>query len=223
MTGGCECSKVGAVPIEEGMTQKTSRKKLFMIPAGTPPDVGPPPGGGAYGVRSPRPHNGQLLPPRVDRLTQLSGTERQGCSWGACRESDGRAAAQPPCACTRTQKVAWRRCCRAQLAAARRPRRSPARPGHRSRRPNKQQRKIDSYTALPVASSWPPSRQRHLWSHLSRHRARPPCRHIIRHMILSQPGAWSAEPNGQFSGPCSHCDTHSRFMSIAPRMVRGSG
>ena len=121
MTGGCECSKVGAVPIEEGMTQKTSRKKLFMIPAGTPPDVGPPPGGGAYGVRSPRPHNGQLLPPRVDRLTQLSGTERQGCSWGACRESDGRAAAQPPCACTRTQKVAWRRCYRAQLAAARRP------------------------------------------------------------------------------------------------------
>ena len=121
MTGGCECSKVGAVTIEEGMAPKTARKKLFMIPAGTPPDVGPPSGGGAYGVRSPRPHNGQLLPPRVDRLTKVSGTERQGCSWGACRESDGRAAAQPPCACTRTQKVAWRRCYRAQLAAARRP------------------------------------------------------------------------------------------------------
>ena len=37
MTGGCECSKVGAVPIEEGMAPKTARKKLFMIPAGTDP------------------------------------------------------------------------------------------------------------------------------------------------------------------------------------------
>ena len=43
MTGGCERSNVGAVPIEEGMTQKTARKKLFMIPTGTPPDVGPHP------------------------------------------------------------------------------------------------------------------------------------------------------------------------------------
>ena len=205
------------------MTQKTAHKKLFYDSGRHPSRCRTPPGGGAYAVRSPRPYNGQLLPPRVDRLTQLSGTERQGCSWGACRESDGRAAAQPPCACTRTQKVAWRRCCRAQLGAARSPWRSPARPGHRSRRPNKQQRKIDSYTALPVASSWPPSRQRHLWSHLSRHRARPPRRHMLSNMNLSQPGAWSAEPNGQFSGPCSHCDTHSRFMSIAPRMVRGSG
>ena len=155
------------------------------------------------------------MPPRADRLTQLSGTERQRCSWGACRESDGRAAAQPPCACTRTQKVAWRRCCRAQLAAARSPWRSPARPGHRSRRPNKQQRKIDSYTALPVASSWPPSRQRHLWSHLSRHRARPPCRHIPRHMIMSQPGAWSAEPSGQLSGPWSNPSLRCHFMLLA--------
>ncbi len=222
MTGGCECSKVGAVPIEEGMTQKTARKKHFMIPAGTPPEVGPPPGRGAYGVRSSRPHNGRLLPPRVDRLTQLSGTERQGCSWGACRESDGRAAAQPPCACTRTQKVAWRRCCRVQLAAPRSHWRSQARPGHRSRRPNKQQRKIDSYTAVPVASIWPPSRHRHLWSHLSRHRARPFCRHITSNMILSHPGAWSAEPSGQLAGPCSHRTGRCRFMLLAQRMAMGS-
>jgi len=168
------------------------------------------------------------LPPRVDRLTQLSGTERQGCSWGACRESDGRAAAQPPCACTRTQKVAWRRCCRVQLAAPRSPRRSPARPGHRSRRPNKQQRKIDSYTAVPVASSWPPSRHRHLWRHLSRHRARPFCRrmrdqvtghkHLLdikQNMILSQPGAWSAEPSGQLSGPWSNPSLRCHFMLVS--------
>ena len=55
MTGGCECSKVGAVPIEEGMTQKTSRKKLFMIPAGTPPDVGPPPAAVRMGSDHPDP------------------------------------------------------------------------------------------------------------------------------------------------------------------------
>ena len=97
-----------------------------MMRNGTPPDVGPPLRRGAYGVRSPRPENGHLLAPRVDQLAHLSGTERQGCSWGASRDSDGQAAAQPPCACTRTQKVPWRPCSCAQLAAPRCPRRPPA-------------------------------------------------------------------------------------------------
>ena len=156
---------------------------------------------GACEVRSPRPPNGHLWAPRVDQVAYLSGMERQGCSWGACRESEGRAAAQPPGACARTQKVAWRRCCRVQIAAPRCPRRSPARLGHRTRRPNKQQRKTGSYTALPVASSWPPHRRRQLRSHLSRHRARPCCRHITPNMILNQPRAWSAEPSGLLSAP----------------------
>ena len=125
MTHGFEGSQVGAVPIEEGMPQKTARKKLLMMRNGTPPDVGPPLRRGAYGVRSPRPHNGHLLAPRVDQLAHLSGTERQGCSWGASRDSGGRAAAQPPCACTRTQKVPWRPCSCAQLAAPRCPRQPP--------------------------------------------------------------------------------------------------
>ena len=42
MTHGCEGSKVGAIPIEEGMPQKTARKKLFMMRNGAAPDVGPP-------------------------------------------------------------------------------------------------------------------------------------------------------------------------------------
>ena len=117
MAHGFEGSQVGATPIEEGVPQKTARKKLLMMRNGTPPDVGPPLRRGAYGVRLPRPENGHLLAPRADQLAHLSGTERQGWSWGASKESDGQAAAQPPCACTRTQKVAWRRCCRAQLAA----------------------------------------------------------------------------------------------------------
>ena len=121
----------------------------------------------------------------MDRLTYLSGTERQGCSWGACRDSESRAAAQAPGACARTQKVAWRRCCRVQIAAPRCPRRSPARLTHRSRRPNEQQRKTGSYTALPVASRWPPYRRRQLRSHLLRHRLWPCCRHIKANMILS--------------------------------------
>ena len=99
------------------MPQKTARKKLLMMQNGTPPDVGPPLRRGAYGVRSPRPENGHLLAPRVDQLAHLSGTERQGCSWGASRDSGGRAAAQPPCACTRTQKVPWRPCSCVHLAA----------------------------------------------------------------------------------------------------------
>ena len=152
---------VGATPIEEGMPQKTARKKLLMMRNGTPPDVGPPLRRGAYGVRSPRPENGHLLAPRVDQLAHLSGTERQGCSWGASRDSGGRAAAQPPCACTRTQKVPWRPCSCVQLAAPRCPRRPPAWPCHLSRRQNKQQRKTGSYTALPVVTSWPPCPRRH--------------------------------------------------------------
>ena len=94
MTHGFEGSQVGATPIEEGMPQKTARKKLLIMRNGTPPDVGPPLRRGAYGVRSPRPENGHLLAPRVDQLAHLSGTERQGCSWGASKESDGQAAAQ---------------------------------------------------------------------------------------------------------------------------------
>ena len=41
ITHGCEGSKVGAIPIEEGMTQKTAQKKLFMMRNGAAPDVGP--------------------------------------------------------------------------------------------------------------------------------------------------------------------------------------
>ena len=106
-----------------------------MMQNGAPPDVGPPLSPGACEVRSPRPPNGHLWAPRVDRLTYLSGTERQGCSWGACRDSESRAAAQAPGACARTQKVAWRHCCGVQIAAPRCPRRSPARLCHRARRP----------------------------------------------------------------------------------------
>ena len=39
MTRGFERPMVGATPIEEGMPQKTSRKKLLMMRNGTPPDV----------------------------------------------------------------------------------------------------------------------------------------------------------------------------------------
>ena len=91
MTRDCEGSKVGAIPIEEGMMRN-----------GAAPDVGSPLSPGACEVRSPRPPNGHLWAPRVDCLTYLSGTERRGCSWGAFRDSEGRAAAQPPGACART-------------------------------------------------------------------------------------------------------------------------
>ena len=39
MTRGFEGSQVGATPIEEGMPQKTGRKKLLVMRNGTPPDV----------------------------------------------------------------------------------------------------------------------------------------------------------------------------------------
>ena len=41
ITHGCEGSIVGAIPIEEGMTQKTARFKLLIMRNGAPPDVGP--------------------------------------------------------------------------------------------------------------------------------------------------------------------------------------
>ena len=63
MTHGCEGSKVGAIPIEEGMPQKTARKKLFMMRNGAAPDVGPPLSPGACEVRSPRRPNGHLWAP----------------------------------------------------------------------------------------------------------------------------------------------------------------
>ena len=158
----------------------------------------------------------------MDQVAYLSGTERQGCSWGACRDSESRAAAQPPGACARTQKVAWRRCCRVQIAAPRCPRRSPARLGPRARRPTKQQRKTGSYTDLPVASRWPPHRRRQLRSHLSKRRARPCCRHITSNMIINQPHAWSAEPSGLLSGPYHHCDMVPRVMPPVLGRVRRS-
>ena len=55
ITHGCEGSIVGAIPIEEGMTQKTARFKLLIMRNGAPPDVGPPLSPGACEVRSPRP------------------------------------------------------------------------------------------------------------------------------------------------------------------------
>ena len=204
------------------MPQKTARKKLLMMLNGTPPDVGPPLRRGAYGVRSPRPDNGHLLAPRVDQLAHLSGTERQGCSWGASRDSGGRAAAQPPCACTRTQKVPWRPCSCVQLAAPRCPRRPPAWPCHQSRRQNTQQRKTSTYTALPVATRWPPCRRRHPWRHLFRRRARPCCRHMEADMILTQPGAWSARPSGLLPGPCARNVTSPRLMPLVLGEARES-
>ena len=158
----------------------------------------------------------------MDQVAYLSGTERQGCSWGACRDSESRAAAQPPGACARTQKVAWRRCFRVQIAAPRCPRRSPALLTYRSRRLNKQQRKTGSYTSLPVASRWPPYRRRQLRSHLSRHRARPCRRHITRNMIMTQPHAWSAEPSGLLSGPYHPSDMVPRILPPVLGRVRRS-
>ena len=70
ITHDCEGSKVGAIPIEEGMMRN-----------GAAPDVGPPLSPGACEVRSPRPPNGHLWAPRVDQVAYLSGLERQGCSW----------------------------------------------------------------------------------------------------------------------------------------------
>ena len=81
ITHDCEGSKVGEIPIEEDMTQKIARKKLFMMRNGAAPDVGPPLSPGACEVRSPRPPNGHLWAPRVDQVAYLSGLERQGCSW----------------------------------------------------------------------------------------------------------------------------------------------
>ena len=142
-------------------------------------------------------------------------------------DSEGRPAAQPPGACARTQKVAWPRCCRVQIAAPRCPRRSPARLGHRSRRPNKQQRKTGSYTALPAACrspevGHPPP---------SSSAAEPPfkapsaamlCRRIKRDMILSQPGAWSAEPSGLLSAPWDHRSMSPRILPPVLGRVRRS-
>ena len=52
MTHDYEGSKVGAIPIEEGMTQKTARNKRFMMRNGAAPDLGPPLSPGACEVRS---------------------------------------------------------------------------------------------------------------------------------------------------------------------------
>ena len=161
MTRRFERPIVGARPVVDGTAQKTASKKLFITPNGPPPEGGPPLRYGAYGVRIPRRRHDPIFSPRVDHIAHLSRPERQRCSWGASRESDGRAAAQPPYACTRTEKVPWRRCSCVHLAAPRCPRRPPAWPGHRSRRQNSQQRKTGSYTALPVVTSWPPCPRRH--------------------------------------------------------------
>ena len=85
MTRGFERPMVGPTPILEAMPHKTERKKLLITHRY-----------GAYGVRIPRRRHCPILSPRVDHLAHLSRPERQRCSWGACRESDGRAAAQPP-------------------------------------------------------------------------------------------------------------------------------
>ena len=108
------------------------------------------------------------------------------------------------------------------LAAPRCRRRPPTWPGHRSRRPNKRRRKTGTYTALPVATRWPPCRRRHPWSHLSRRRARPSCRHMMQNMILSQPGAWSAEPSGLLPGTWNHCSSSPRIMPLRPGGHGGS-
>ena len=91
-----------------------------------------------------------------------------------------------------------------------------------SRRQNTQQRKTGSYTALPVATRWPPCRRRHPWRHLFRRRARPCCRHIKRNMILTQPGAWSAQPSGLLPGPCNHGRAVPRIMPLVLGEARES-
>ena len=131
-------------------------------------------------------------------------------------------ASQPPCARKRSEKMPWRRFSGVHLAAPRCRRRPPTWPGHRSRRPNKRRRKTGTYTALPVATRWPPCRRRQPWSHLSRRRARPCCRHISPNMILRQPGAWSAEPSGLLPGPCAHGSSSPRIMPLVPREARRS-
>ena len=39
-------------------------------------------------------------------------------------------------------------------------------------------------------------------------------------MILSQPGAWSAQPSGQLSGPCSHADTGAATRAMCAALLR---
>eukprot|EP00964_Phaeocystis_antarctica_P051129 scaffold29822_cov63-Phaeocystis_antarctica.AAC.2 len=41
-------------------------------------------------------------------------------------------------------------------------------------------------------------------------------------MILRQPGAWSAEPNGLLSVPCARGDNSPRIMPLVPREARRS-
>ena len=126
--------------------------------------------------------------------------------------SDGRARAQPPYRRTRGEKVTWRRCSCVDLEALRCGWRPLAWPCHWSRRPNRNRRKTIAYTALAVATRWPPRHRRHPGSHLSRRRARPCCRHMLPNMIFSQPGAWSAEPSGLVPGPCTRCVMSPRLM-----------
>jgi len=142
---------------------KSQGKKLSITRNGPPPERDPP-AYGAYRVRISRRRHGPFFSPRVDHTAHLSGPERQRCSWGACRESDGLTAAQPPCARTRTEKVPWRRCSGVQFVAPKCPRRPPA--SGQVTRPEPpaelaQQRKTGSYTTLPAVTSWPPCPRRH--------------------------------------------------------------
>ena len=95
-------------------------------------------------------------------------------------------------------------------------------PGHWTRRQTKQQRKTGTYSALPVATRWAPLRRRHPWSHLSRRRARPSCRHMMNNMIISQPGAWSAEPSGLLPGPWNFGSLTRNIMTLVLREARKS-
>jgi hypothetical protein len=87
-------SQVGATPILRRVChKKPHEKKLLMMRNGTPPDVEPPSAAVRMGSEYPDAAIAPFSSPRVDHIAHLSRPERQRCSWGACRESDGRAAA----------------------------------------------------------------------------------------------------------------------------------
>ena len=162
------------------MPQKTARKKLLITRNGPPPDVGPPLRPRCvWGPNHPDAANGHHFgtqggphsPPESPRTPGMLLGSIQGLWWPSSSSATIRIAP----ARRRSHGDA---CSCVHLAAPRCPRRPPAWPGHRSRRQNTQQRKTGTYTALPVATRWPPCPRRHSVEPPLRRRARPCCRHI---------------------------------------------
>jgi hypothetical protein len=161
----------------------------------------------------PRRRHDPIFSPRVDHIAHWSRPERQRCSWGACRESeDGRAAAQPPYACTdpygespmATLLLRSSRSSKVPQAAS-----SLAMPPEQPAVRQNKQRKTGSYTALLVVTSWPPCPRRHsVEPPLPAPSAAMLSAHYAEHDSESrQPdtGAWSAAPSGLRSAPWNHC------------------